>query len=59
MSDFLLGMLVMWFTYPLLNVTREIMADKFVSVTMNNNNETASEDATESPMVGFQLNNNK
>jgi hypothetical protein len=53
MSDFLLGMLVMWFTYPLLSVTREVMADKFVSVTMNN--KTTSEDVTKSPTMGFKL----
>ena len=54
MSDFLLGMLVMWFTYPLLSVTREVMADKFVSVTMNNK-PTSEDDVTKSPTMGFKL----
>jgi len=54
MSDFLLGMLVMWFTYPLLSVTREVMADKFVSVTMNNKT-TSEDDVTKSPTMGFKL----
>ena len=54
MSDFLLGMLVMWFTYPLLSVTREVMADKFVSVVMNKET-TSEDDVTKSPTMGFKL----
>ena len=54
MSDFLLGMLVMWFTYPLLSVTREVMADKFVSAVMNNET-TSEDDVTKSPTMGFKL----
>ena len=29
MSNFLLGMLVMWFIYPMVKMSRKVVADKF------------------------------
>ena len=33
MTWFLLGMLVMWFIYPLVKISRKVMADKFHNYT--------------------------
>ncbi len=56
MDNFLLGMLVMWFTYPLLTVTREVIADKFVAVTMKSNDEPETPSDDNKPTMGFRLN---
>jgi|TARA_R110000765_G_scaffold347428_1_gene437545 hypothetical protein len=34
MSNFLLGMLVMWFIYPMVKIGRKVMAEKFHNYTM-------------------------
>lgn len=69
MGNFLLGMLIMWFVYPLLNVTREVIAEKFVLFVMSssnsNNTTTDLEDevvettAVETTAMGFRLSGDK
>jgi len=51
MSNFLLGMLVMWFIYPLVKITRKVMADKFHNYTMIEN-EVIKIDETKT--IGFR-----
>ena len=51
MSNFLLGMLVMWFIYPLLYIGRKAVTDKF-----HNYMETESDAVIdESTPMGFKL----
>ena len=51
MSNFILGMLVMWFVYPLVKISRKVMADKF-----HNYMTTETEDVVdETTPMGFKL----
>ena len=51
MSNFLLGMLVMWFIYPLVKISRRVVSDKFQSfMTIE-----IKEDVDESTPMGFKL----
>ena len=49
MSLFLLGMLVMWFVYPLLKATQTTMVVKWNNLTMNTN-----EEINETTPIGFR-----
>jgi len=51
MSSFLLGMLVMWFIYPLLYISRKAVTDKFHNY-MENESDVVVDEST--PM-GFKL----
>tara|TARA_R100001377_G_C3081724_1_gene72663 strand:+ start:66 stop:233 length:168 start_codon:yes stop_codon:yes gene_type:complete len=51
MSNFLLGMLVMWFIYPLVKISRRVVTDKFENFTKIETDEVVDETA---PM-GFKL----
>ena len=48
MSSFLLGMLVMWFIYPLVKISRKVMTDKFHNYTMTEN------EVDETKIIGFR-----
>ena len=48
MSLFLLGMLVMWFVYPLLKATQTTMVVKWNNLTMN------KEEINETTTIGFR-----
>ena len=48
MTWFLLGMLVMWFVYPLLRATQTTMVVKWNNLTMNN------EEINETTTIGFK-----
>jgi len=51
MSSFLLGMLVMWFIYPLVKISRRVVTDKFQSfMTLE-----IKEDVDETTPMGFKL----
>ena len=51
MSNFLLGMLVMWFIYPLVKISRRVVSDKFQSfMTIE-----TKEDIDETTPRGFKL----
>jgi len=51
MSNFLLGMLVMWFIYPLVKISRRVVTDKFQSfMTIE-----IKEDVDETTPMGFKL----
>ena len=52
MSNFLLGMLVMWFIYPMVKISRKVMADKF-----HNYMTTETEDVVvdETTPMGFKV----
>ena len=51
MSNFLLGMLVMWFVYPLVKISRRVVSDKFQSfMTIE-----TKEDIDETTPMGFKL----
>ena len=51
MSNFLLGMLVMWFIYPLVKISRKVVTDKFQSfMTLE-----IKEDVDETSPMGFKL----
>jgi len=51
MSNFLLGMLVMWFVYPLVKISRRVVTDKFQSfMTIE-----IKEDVDETTPMGFKL----
>jgi|TARA_Y100001972_G_scaffold93072_1_gene114040 hypothetical protein len=50
MTWFLLGMLVMWFVYPLLKVTQTTMVVKWSNLTMNTN-----EEINENTTIGFKV----
>jgi len=51
MSNFLLGMLVMWFVYPLVKISRRVVTDKFQSfMTLE-----TKEDVDETTPMGFKL----
>jgi len=51
MSSFLLGMLVMWFIYPLVKISRRVVTDKFQSfMTIE-----IKEDVDETTPMGFKL----
>jgi len=51
MSSFLLGMLVMWFIYPLVKISRRVVSDKFQSfMTIE-----TKEDIDETTPMGFKL----
>ena len=52
MSDFLLGMLVMWFIYPLVKISRRVVTDKFQSFTTIE----AEEVVDKTTPMGFKLN---
>jgi hypothetical protein len=49
MTWFLLGMLVMWFVYPLLKATQTTMVCKWNNLTMNQN-----EEINETTPIGFR-----
>jgi len=51
MSNFLLGMLVMWFIYPLVKISRKAVTDKFHTYMT-----TETEDVVdETTPIGFKL----
>ena len=50
MTWFLLGMLVMWFCYPLLKATQTTMVIKWNNLTMNTN-----EEIDENTTIGFRI----
>jgi len=50
MSNFLLGMLVMWFVYPLVKISRKVMADKF-----HNYMTIETEEVDETTPMGFKV----
>ena len=51
MSNFLLGMLVMWFIYPMVKMSRKVVADKFHTYMT-----TETEDVVdETTPMGFKL----
>ena len=49
MSLFLLGMLVMWFCYPLLKATQTTMGMKWTNLTIN------KEEIDENTTIGFRI----
>ena len=49
MSLFLLGMLVMWFCYPLLKATQTTMVMKWTNLTIN------KEEIDENTIIGFKI----
>ena len=51
MSNFLLGMLVMWFIYPLVKISRKVMADKFHNYTTIETEDIVDETTT----MGFKI----
>jgi len=51
MSSFLLGMLVMWFMYPLLYIGRKVVTDKFHDYMETENGEIVDKTIS----MGFQL----
>jgi len=51
MSNFLLGMLVMWFIYPLVKISRRVVTDKFQSFTTIENDEATDD----TKPIGFKL----
>ena len=55
MSLFLLGMLVMWFCYPLLKATQTTMVMKWTNLTINK--EEIDENTTIGFRIGAQMNN--
>ena len=50
MTWFLLGMLVMWFVYPLLKATQTTMVCKWNNLTMN-----TKEEINENTTIGFRI----
>ena len=52
MSNFLLGMLVMWFIYPMVKIGRKVMAEKFHNYTMIETEDVVDETTT---TMGFKL----
>jgi hypothetical protein len=53
MDNFLLGMLVMWFTYPLLSVLRELVAEKIVVIAVGSEQDNKTK--TEKQPIGFKV----
>ena len=51
MSNFLLGMLVMWFIYPMVKMSRKVVADKFHTYMTTESNEIVDETTS----MGFKL----
>tara|TARA_Y100001938_G_scaffold141071_1_gene210291 strand:+ start:105 stop:260 length:156 start_codon:yes stop_codon:yes gene_type:complete len=49
MTWFLLGMLVMWFVYPLLKATQSTMVMKWTNLTIN------KEEIDENTIIGFKV----
>jgi len=49
MSNFLLGMLVMWFIYPMVKMSRKIVAEKF-----HNYMTIETEELDETKIIGFR-----
>jgi len=52
MSNFLLGMLVMWFIYPMVKISRKVITDKFDTYMTT---ETEDVVVDESTPMGFKI----
>ena len=53
MSNFLLGMLVMWFIYPLVKISRKVVADKFYNYMTTETEDVVVDETTKT--MGFKL----
>ena len=53
MSNFILGMLVMWFIYPMVKMSRKVVADKFHTYMTTETEDVVVDETTKT--MGFKL----